>query len=98
MRPLAFRRVVLAGALLSACGGDATTTPSATPPVPAASPAATARYRVTPYDAGTDDGATYEAPDRDTQPRSAIGRLDDRPVREAGVVAPFGTFTFRRLP
>jgi len=50
-----------------------------------------------PYDAGTDDGITYAAPDIDAQPASPIRRLDGFPVTERGAVAPFGTFTFRRL-
>ena len=50
-----------------------------------------------PYDAGTDDGATYESPDRDTRPCDRIHPLDHRPVLNVGAVAPFGIFTFRRI-
>lgn len=49
------------------------------------------------FDAGTDSGRTYASPDRDTQPRQPIRRLEDYPVADGGSVAPFGTFTFRRL-
>jgi hypothetical protein len=48
-------------------------------------------------DAGTDSGRTYASPDRDTQPRQPIRRLEGYPVADGGSVAPFGTFTFRRL-
>ena len=50
-----------------------------------------------PYDAGTDNGATYESPDLDAQPREAIRRIQERPLTNGGTVAPFGSFTFRRL-
>jgi len=50
-----------------------------------------------PWDAGTDDGATYASKDRDTRPPRPIALLDGPPVAEGGEVAPFGTFTFRRL-
>jgi hypothetical protein len=49
------------------------------------------------YDAGTDSGPTYVSPDRDTQPRQPIRRLEGDPVANGGSVAPFGSFTFRRL-
>jgi hypothetical protein len=51
-----------------------------------------------PWDAGTDDGVTYSSPDRDTQPRQPIRLLAGAPVEAGGGVAPFGSFTFRRLP
>jgi hypothetical protein len=50
-----------------------------------------------PWDAGTDSGATYTAPDADTQPRQPIRALQGHPVASGGQVAPFGTFTFRRV-
>ena len=50
-----------------------------------------------PYDAGTDDGATYGAPDRASQPHVAIAPLQGAPVVNGGSVAPFGQFLFRRL-
>lgn len=48
------------------------------------------------YDAGTDSGRTYEAPDQDTQPREPIRRIEWAPFRVAGNVRPVGTFTFTR--
>jgi hypothetical protein len=50
-----------------------------------------------PYDAGTDSGSTYRAPDEETVPRQPISRLSGDPVIYNGAVAPFGTFRFRRL-
>jgi hypothetical protein len=50
-----------------------------------------------PYDAGTDHGATYTSPDIDAQPRAEIARLEGDPVIRQGSVAPFGSFTFRRI-
>jgi hypothetical protein len=50
-----------------------------------------------PYDAGTDDGGTYQSPDRDAQPRRPIREIDGFPLDMQGRVAPMGTFTFRRL-
>ncbi len=49
-----------------------------------------------PYDAGTDSGNTYNAPDRDTVPRIPIAHLEGAPLAVGGIVAPVGTFTFRR--
>jgi hypothetical protein len=58
-----------------------------------------AQKTVTLYalDAGTDSGSSYDSPDRDTQPRQPIRRLDGSPVTVGASVAPFGAFTFRRL-
>jgi hypothetical protein len=50
-----------------------------------------------PWDAGTDSGPTYVSPDDDTQPRQGIHPLQGYPVAVGGAVAPFGTFTFRRV-
>lgn len=50
-----------------------------------------------PWDAGTDSGASYAAADQDTQPRQPIRVLAGDPVAVGGVVAPFGSFSFRRL-
>jgi hypothetical protein len=50
-----------------------------------------------PYDAGTDDGATYSAPDLAARPHAAIAPLEGAPVAHLGRVAPFGQFVFRRL-
>ena len=49
------------------------------------------------FDAGTDSGESYESPDEETIPRRPIARLSGYPVANNGAVAPFGTFTFRRL-
>jgi hypothetical protein len=51
-----------------------------------------------PYDAGTDSGTTFRSRNSDTQPREAIHLLDGPPLESGGMVAPFGTFTFVRLP
>jgi hypothetical protein len=50
-----------------------------------------------PWDAGTDSGSSYASPDRDTLPRQPIEALRGHPVAVEGAVAPFGTFTFRRV-
>lgn len=50
-----------------------------------------------PWDAGTDNGTTYAAPDADSQPRQPIRALQGHPVALGGQVAAFGTFTFRRV-
>lgn len=50
-----------------------------------------------PWDAGTDSGVTYAAPDDDTNPRQPIRVLSGDPVAVGGAVAPFGTFSFRRI-
>lgn len=50
-----------------------------------------------PWDAGTDSGPSYASPDRDTQPAQGIHALLGHPVAVEGAVAPFGTFTFRRV-
>jgi hypothetical protein len=50
-----------------------------------------------PWDAGTDDGPSYASPDADSQPRQGIHALQGDPVAVLGVVAPFGTFSFRRV-
>jgi hypothetical protein len=58
-----------------------------------------AERRVTlyPWDAGTDSGPSYRSPDEATQPRGTIQALTGYPVAHGGQVAPFGTFTFRRV-
>ena len=56
----------------------------------------TVRVDLYPYDAGTDDGDTYAAPDRPAVIRAPIARLEGPPFTVAGTVAPLGTFTFRR--
>jgi hypothetical protein len=50
-----------------------------------------------PWDAGTDSGTTYAAPDQDTQPRQPVRALQGHPVALGGAVAPFGSFSFRRI-
>jgi hypothetical protein len=50
-----------------------------------------------PWDAGTDSGTTYAAPDQDSQPRQQVRALLGHPVALGGAVAPFGTFSFRRI-
>jgi len=50
-----------------------------------------------PWDAGTDSGTTYAAPDLDTQPRQSMRALEGHPVALGGAVAPFGSFRFRRV-
>jgi len=50
-----------------------------------------------PWDAGTDSGPSYASPDLDTQPRQQIQALQGYPVAASGVVAPFGSFSFRRV-
>jgi len=49
------------------------------------------------WDAGTDDGTTYQAPDADTQPRKSV-RLNASPhfLGDGGLI-PVGTATFTRI-
>jgi hypothetical protein len=58
-----------------------------------------AERRVTlyPWDAGSDSGTSYRSPDQETQPRGTIQPLVGYPVARGGQVAPFGTFSFRRV-
>ncbi len=53
---------------------------------------------LTPWDAGTDSGSTFDSADRPTRPRQAIARITTAPLAVSGVAAPLGRFTFRRLP
>ncbi|MBI2081620.1 MAG: spondin domain-containing protein [candidate division NC10 bacterium] len=48
------------------------------------------------YDAGTDSGRTYTAPDVDTQPREPIRRIEWAPFAVGGEVRPVGTLTLTR--
>jgi hypothetical protein len=50
-----------------------------------------------PWDAGTDNGPSYASPDQASQPVQAIHRLEGYPVAEGGLVAPFGSYRFRRV-
>jgi len=52
---------------------------------------------LSPWDAGTDNGTTYSSRNRDARPPLPIARLEGAPVAYEGAVAPFGTFTFRRI-
>jgi hypothetical protein len=49
-----------------------------------------------PYDAGTDSGSTYGSGNSATNPQQPISQITGFPLDVAGVVAPLGTFTFRR--
>ncbi len=50
------------------------------------------------YNAGTDNGETYVAPNATTTPQGEITRIvAPSPLAFDGVVAPFGTFTIRRI-
>ncbi len=55
------------------------------------------RVSLYPWDAGTDSGVSYASADLVTQPRGTIQPLVGYPVARGGEVAPFGTFTFRRV-
>ena len=48
-------------------------------------------------DAGTDSGVTYDSPDQVTVPRGVVTPFTSFPAIQAGVIVPFGTFTFIRL-
>jgi hypothetical protein len=49
------------------------------------------------WDAGSDSGATFEAPDAATRPRGAVHLLDSAHFVVNGKTVPVGTVTFRRL-
>jgi len=53
--------------------------------------------QLAPWDAGTDSGATFRAPDFDTRPRQPISLIATPPLAVNGSVIPLGTFTFTRL-
>lgn len=48
------------------------------------------------YDAGTDSGSSYTAPDEDTAPRGTITRLESGVFKVGDIVPPVGRFTFIR--
>jgi len=50
-----------------------------------------------PWDAGTDDGASYESANADAGPAQPIALLQRPPVQVGGAVRPFGRFIFRRI-
>ena len=49
------------------------------------------------WDAGTDSGSTFAAPDAITTPPALITRIVTAPLAPGGQVTPLGTFTFTRL-
>lgn len=49
------------------------------------------------WDAGTDSGVTFKAPDADTAPRGAVQLLDSAHFTLNGKPVPVGTVTFKRL-
>ncbi|MDX1420437.1 MAG: spondin domain-containing protein [Rubricoccaceae bacterium] len=49
------------------------------------------------YDSGTDSGATYTAPDDDTNPPEPLAQHVEPPFLVGGEVPPVGTFTFTLL-
>lgn len=54
-------------------------------------------FDLLPYDAGTDSGQIFDAPDRDTRPREPISRIDGPPFLNDGALPPLGRFVFTRL-
>jgi hypothetical protein len=50
-----------------------------------------------PWDAGTDDGRSFESPDREAIPHRPISLITTSPLAPSGVATPLGTFTFRRV-
>lgn len=50
-----------------------------------------------PWDAGTDNGATFASADADAVPAQPISLLQRPPVQVDGTVQPFGRLIFRRL-
>jgi hypothetical protein len=50
-----------------------------------------------PWDAGTDNGASYESGNVDAVPAQPISLLQRPPVQVGGAVRPFGRFIFRRI-
>ena len=49
------------------------------------------------YDAGTDSGTRHMSPNRATNPREAISRIERTPFLVSGSVRSLGTFNFRRV-
>ncbi len=49
------------------------------------------------YDAGTDSGETYTAPNQDTNPAETITQIEGAPFFVHGQLEPVGTFTFTLL-
>lgn len=50
-----------------------------------------------PYDAGTDSGGTYTAPNEPTADPETIHKIEVAPLLIDGAVPPLGTFTFTRV-
>src|SRR5438876_637746 len=108
MRALSATLVVLS---LTACGKGSKSGPPAAPPAAAhPTPAAPAEYTVIingtwvarktltlpAYDSGGDDGKTYKAPDRDTNPKKPTTRAADRHFVIHGRVKPVAILIFVR--
>jgi hypothetical protein len=49
------------------------------------------------WDAGTDSGATFEAPDADTLPQEVVRLADTGHFTKEGKTVPVGTVTFQGL-
>jgi Spondin_N len=54
-------------------------------------------FELVPWDAGTDNGATFSSPDLPAVPHLPIARIVSAPLSPLGRVTPLGTFTFTRL-
>lgn len=50
-----------------------------------------------PWDAGTDDGRTFESRNREAIPHRPISLITTSPLAPDGTAAPLGTFTFKRV-
>lgn len=50
-----------------------------------------------PYDAGTDDGTTYQSSNSASNPPQTIQQITGFPLEYEGSAAPFGSFTFTRI-
>jgi hypothetical protein len=48
------------------------------------------------FDAGTDSGATYRAPDQPTLPKGIVTRITGYPIAGGAAPLPFGRMTFKR--
>jgi hypothetical protein len=50
-----------------------------------------------PWDAGSDNGRSFESPDREAIPHLPISLITTSPLAPSGTATPLGTFTFRRV-
>jgi hypothetical protein len=50
-----------------------------------------------PWDAGTDNGRSFESPNREAIPHQPISLITTSPLAPSGAAEPLGTFTFRRV-